>query len=111
MEVLTEYYSQDHARGEWADAKGERANEEPRVIHVPDSRAVGRVLKKISEKVEKRFEYPHKLILVVDIAPAVLTTVDDFKRITERLFFPSPPQYHAIFLLDREDRLEALYET
>ncbi len=110
VEVLTEYYSQDDARRKWADARGEHQSGEVVLIHEPDGRVVDRVLRKVAEKAANRFSYPHPLVLIVDISPAVLTTVDDFKRIAEGIFLYPPPQYRGIFLLDRLDRLGTLYE-
>lgn len=111
VEVLTGYYSQEHARREWTDARGGRAGEEPQEIYEPDRQVVERVLKRIGEKLEDTFNYPHPLALVVDLGPTALTTVDDFTRITERLFFPFPPPYRGIYLLDRQDHLKPLYES
>lgn len=111
VEIITGYYGQEHARRVWTDARGGREGDEPLEIKEPDASLVNRILTKIAAKLGNSFEYPHPLVLVVDLAPAQLTSASDFRQIVERLFFPQPPQYRGIYLLDWRDDLQPLYET
>jgi hypothetical protein len=111
VEVLTSYYGEDHARREWTDARGGRAGEELLPVAEPDRSVVEKSLKGILGKLQDPFDYPHQLFLVVDISPAVLTTVDDFRREVERLFFASRPQYRGIFVMDWKGQVHPLYEA
>lgn len=110
VEVLTGYYSQGHAEREWTEARRGPQDYGVCTIHEPDNCVVERVVRKIADKAEESFAYPHPLVLVADISLAVLTTINDFKRIVEGLFFPSPPQYQGIYLLDKDNRVEPLWE-
>lgn len=98
LEVVTAYYNEQIAKGEWDLARGKQESYSSGLLVNPDIQLAEFVNKELSNKCQKQCDVSHPVVLVVDARPPLTSEEDILLSVLPAIQIPAQIPFQEIYL-------------